>query len=168
MNKKEAADYLGISTRALERYTSLQRIGVRYEKGKTGDQATFDEDELRRFKDQLSNHRRVLPAIDSEASPSPDTQPRQLARLSDVAPLAIFERMTAALEGFQRQSDPSQLSIVDLAAKLTLSLTEASQLSGLSRAYLRQAIEEKKLKARIIGKGWRVKRADLDSYVKKL
>jgi hypothetical protein len=42
MNKKEAADYLGISTRALERYMSLQRISVRYEKGKTGDQAIFE------------------------------------------------------------------------------------------------------------------------------
>jgi excisionase family DNA binding protein len=45
---------------------------------------------------------------------------------------------------------------------------EASQLSGLSRRILRQAIEEKKLKARIIGRGWRVKRADLDAYVMKL
>jgi excisionase family DNA binding protein len=49
-----------------------------------------------------------------------------------------------------------------------LSLAEASQLSGLSREHLREAIEEKKLKARIIGGGWRVKRDDLDLYVKKL
>ena len=52
--------------------------------------------------------------------------------------------------------------------KLTLSLIKASQLSGLSRGHLRQAIEAKKLKARIIGKGWRVKRSDLDAYVQKL
>jgi excisionase family DNA binding protein len=44
---------------------------------------------------------------------------------------------------------------------------EAAQLSGLSRGHLREAIEEKKLKARIIGRGWRVKRADLDAYVAK-
>jgi excisionase family DNA binding protein len=42
------------------------------------------------------------------------------------------------------------------------------RLSGLSRNHLRQVIEEKKLKARIIGRGWRVKRGDLDAYVKKL
>jgi len=76
--------------------------------------------------------------------------------------------MTAALEGLQRQSDPSQLSVADLAAKLMLSLSECSRLSGLSRNHLRQAIEDKKLKARIIGKGWRVKRSDLDAYVQKL
>jgi len=59
-------------------------------------------------------------------------------------------------------------SPVRLTDKLTLTLTEATLLSGLSRGYLRQAIHAGKLKARIIGKGWRVKRADLDSYVKKL
>jgi len=47
-------------------------------------------------------------------------------------------------------------------------LTRAAQLSGLSRGHLREAIEEKKLKARILGRGWRVKRDDLEAYVKKL
>jgi len=59
-------------------------------------------------------------------------------------------------------------SPVRLTDKLTLSLTEAALLSGLSRNHLRQAIEDKKLRARIIGRGWRVKREDLDAYVKKL
>jgi excisionase family DNA binding protein len=45
---------------------------------------------------------------------------------------------------------------------------EAAQLSGLSRGHLREAIDAGKLKARIIGRGWRVKRDDLDAYVKKL
>jgi excisionase family DNA binding protein len=59
------------------------------------------------------------------------------------------------------------VSITDLAHKLTLSLIEASQLSGLSRGHLREAIEQKKLKARIIGRGWRMTRAALDAYVAK-
>jgi excisionase family DNA binding protein len=62
----------------------------------------------------------------------------------------------------------SQAAPLSIADKLTLSLVEASQLSGLSRNHLRQAIEDKKLRARIIGRGWRVKREDLDAYVKKL
>jgi hypothetical protein len=33
---------------------------------------------------------------------------------------------------------------------------------------LREAIEAKKLKAQIIGKGWRVKREELASYIRKL
>ena len=41
-------------------------------------------------------------------------------------------------------------------------------LTSLLHKHLSQAIEEKKLKARIIGRGWRVKREDLEAYVKKL
>jgi excisionase family DNA binding protein len=72
-----------------------------------------------------------------------------------------------AAESSPRRDD-QPASITDLAHKLTLSLVEASQLSGLSRNHLREAIEDRKLKARIIGRGWRVKRDDLDAYVKKL
>ncbi len=52
--------------------------------------------------------------------------------------------------------------------KLTLNLAEAAQLSGLSRQHLREAIRGKKLKAKIIGRGWRMKRSDLESYIQKL
>jgi excisionase family DNA binding protein len=72
--------------------------------------------------------------------------------------------LIAALE----QAHAARTQPVPVFEKLTLSLAEASQLSGLSRNHLRQAIEEKKLKARIIGRGWRVKREDLEVYVKKL
>ncbi len=169
MNKKEASEYLGISTRALERYVMLKRLGVRYERGKTGDQAVFDAGELRGLKAELDKRKAPRAGVVAETPESPDTEPRQLARLSDVAPpLAIFERMTAVLERLERKGEPSQASTVDLAAKLTLSLAEASQLSGLSRGHLRDAIENRKLKARIIGRGWRVKRDDLEAYVKKL
>ncbi len=36
------------------------------------------------------------------------------------------------------------------------------------RGHLRDAITDKKLKARIIGRGWKIKRDDLALYVKKL
>jgi excisionase family DNA binding protein len=67
------------------------------------------------------------------------------------------------LRAFEAMASPVRLS-----DKLTLSLTEAALLAGLSRGHLRLAIAEKKLKARIIGRGWRVKREDLEAYVKKL
>jgi len=62
----------------------------------------------------------------------------------------------------------SAATITDLAHKLTLSLVETSQLSGLSRNHLREAIEQKKLRARIIGRGWWVKREDLVAFVRML
>jgi excisionase family DNA binding protein len=59
---------------------------------------------------------------------------------------------------------------VPIAAKLILSLKEASALSGISRDYLVEAIKKRKLKARLdeIGRGYRIKRADLEDYIKKL
>ncbi|BAY66913.1 hypothetical protein NIES22_70570 (plasmid) [Calothrix brevissima NIES-22] len=42
MNKQEAADYLGVSVRTLERYVQPGKISVKYEKGKTRPTANFD------------------------------------------------------------------------------------------------------------------------------
>ena len=53
MNKKEAADYLGVSTRAVERYTKQGKLSVKYEKGKTRPIATYKPDELKKLKDEL-------------------------------------------------------------------------------------------------------------------
>jgi excisionase family DNA binding protein len=89
-----------------------------------------------------------------------------LARAYAAGLQEVVQRLPAMLP--PASNGHAVVSLTDLAAKLTLSLMEASQLSGLSRGHLREAIEEKKLKARIIGRGWRVKRDDLEAYVKKL
>ncbi|MEM6400732.1 MAG: helix-turn-helix domain-containing protein, partial [Cyanobacteria bacterium P01_D01_bin.116] len=46
MNKKQAAEFLGVSVRALERYVQQGKLTVRYEKGKTRPTANFDQTEL--------------------------------------------------------------------------------------------------------------------------
>jgi excisionase family DNA binding protein len=167
MNKKEAADYLGITTRALEyhqQHAKDLKLVLRYEKGKTGDVAIYDEGELRKLKAKLDARRTPRPAVVTDTSESPEGEPRSLARLTDVAPGALLERLTAALE-HNRQRINLEPTITDLSNKLTLSLAEAAQLSGVSRNHLREAIGKGKLKARIIGRGWRIKRAALDAYV---
>jgi len=60
MNKKEAAAYLGISTRQLENYARQSRLSVRKEKGKTGDIAIFDDEELRQLKDERDREHGVI------------------------------------------------------------------------------------------------------------
>ena len=81
----------------------------------------------------------------------------------------IGERIVAALQALlQSRRASEELSITDLAQKLMLTLPEASILSNLSRTHLRKAIHCGKLKAKIIGRGWRIKRADLDIYVRAL
>jgi excisionase family DNA binding protein len=176
MNKKDAATYLGISTRTLEWHVKQKNIGARKVRGKTGEIADFDEGELRKLKAQIDERRAPVHAVERVSHESHDTEPR----LSDVSPdqfmqmLAqaytagvseVMQRLPAMLPPAPNGHAPATISVAD---KLTLSLIEASQLSGLSRNHLREAIEAKKLKARIIGRGWRVKRDDLDLYVKKL
>ena len=54
MNKKQAAEFLGVSVRAIERYTQQGRLTVRYEKGKTRSTVNFDQTELEAFKQELN------------------------------------------------------------------------------------------------------------------
>jgi excisionase family DNA binding protein len=61
-----------------------------------------------------------------------------------------------------------QKPAVAIADKPLLKLDEAAALTGLSRQFLRKSIEDGKLKGRIIGRGFRVKREDLDKFIKKL
>ncbi len=168
MNIKEAAEYLGISVKTLERKIAAGDVSVAYVPGATGKQRTFDRAELDRFKVAESEKAVATTYVISKSrnfdAPSP-SQALQLAG-SEQSIQALGQAIADALRATQDGwNDTPHVEVKD---KLTLSLIEASQLSGLSRGHLRQAIDEKKLKARIIGKGWRVKRDDLDSYVKKL
>ncbi len=171
MNKEQAAEYLGITVRTLQRHMAANRISFRGGRD-TGKEATFTADDLDRFKaDQDTLTATVSPVVSplsESVSPAPQQALQAAFQPQDIAPLG--ERLLSVLEGLQSQAPAKSapLSVSDIAHKLTLSLAEAAQLSGLSRGHLRQAIEEKKLKARIIGRGWRVKRDDLDAYVRKL
>jgi excisionase family DNA binding protein len=172
MNKRAAAEYLGISTRALEYYYTGGRseLSVRKVRGQTGEVADFDEGELRKLKAKIDAKRAPRPAVvreDSDQIESHEAESRSLARLSDVAPIRDLALALKSLsEGLQTPAKAN--AQVPVADKIILTLPEASALTNLSRNHLRQAIEDKKLKARIIGRGWRVKRDDLDAYVKKL
>jgi excisionase family DNA binding protein len=129
--------------------------------------AAFNEGELQRLKEELSD---FLPQTWSETNPldvdtSETTQALTPAQLSDLG-----ERLIAALAALRPLQLPAKPapSIADLAHKLMLTLPEAAALSNLSRNHLRQAIKSGSLKARKIGRGWRIKRADLDAYVSAL
>jgi excisionase family DNA binding protein len=163
MNKKEAAEYLGISSRQIENYAKQNKLSVRKEKGKTGDIAVYDEKELRRLKAELDSKRTIRPAVTTETSES--NERRELirasdSRLSDVP--KIFDLVKALTDS--KKAD----TIIAISHKPLLKLDEAAALTGLSRQILRQAIESGKLSGRIIGRAYRVKRADLDAFIKKL
>ncbi len=160
MNKKEVAEALGVSTRLVEKYSSEGRLGeVTYIRGKTGKQADFDAQAVDRLKAELEAPDRPLPAV------APNTRATGLVVASDVD----RDRFITALEKIASQGQQtSARASVAIEAKPLLKLDEASALTGLSRAILREAIERKKLKAKLIGRAWRILRTDLDNYLKKL
>jgi excisionase family DNA binding protein len=159
MDKEVAAKFLGVSTRTLQRYTTQNKISVTYRHGKTGAEADYDESELKRFKDQQENviyqPAHTTAAAGEEQSFALAPIQRENAAIAGAA-AAIFERLQPARPSVPVESKP------------LLKLDEASLLTGLSRQILREAIEAKKLKAKIIGKAWRIRREDIDQFLKKL
>jgi excisionase family DNA binding protein len=185
MNKEEAANYLGCSVRALERYTQKGRIAAAYVKGKTRPTVEYREEDLRTFKIELDAELYPQrPAVEKQVSDNGANlahNPAALATLGNIAPQSdvrefvgmivresVKESVSAALE--VTAGAKIAPSAVPISEKLMLSLKEAAALAGISRDRLLTAIEAGGLKASkdTLGRGWRVKRDDLDAYVKKL
>lgn len=168
MKKHEAADYLGITPRALEYHVKQKNIGVRYVKGATGDIADFDEGELRKLKAKMEAKRAPSHAVTREEDERPETEPRSLMRLSDAGAQQEFVLLLASAIQAAQKAERAPTLASEAAHKVMLTLQDAAALSSLSRNHLLEAIHAGKLKAKIVGRGWRVKRDDLDAYVKKL
>ena len=206
MKKKEAAAFLGISTRQVENYARAGRISVRKERGKTGDISVYDEEELRGLKNELDAKRGVVQAAvlreltaTEEAEPhanGDDLESSEVVRafasqLSRLTPQEFIAQLAAAiltqaeqrqqrqLEAGQgqaepdesqqrpkkRQRDPDQPTINELAAKPLLTRAEAQRYTGLSRELLCEAVTSGKVGEVKLGHAYRMKRAELDSYV---
>lgn len=170
MNKQEAADYLGVSTRAIERYTQKGKLSVKYEGGKTRPVAVYDQEELDKLKEEL-NITTYKPAIASS-----DPTPTELATTS-VGLSGLVEKFILPLSNQLQQLTeaisylkalPTHQATVGIENKLLLTLKEVQALTGLSRETLREAIASHQLKAQIIGKAWRIKRKDLEEYIENL
>ncbi len=176
MTKKEAALFLGMSERTLERYTSQNRIGVRYEKGKTFEVAVYEQGELERFKTELERptHRPAVQRMSDQNGSATNNDNPDSTALSPLASFDAIERIITATAQATIQAMVSNAPAqperpgVAVADKLLLTLAECQTLTGLSRGTLREAIGLKKLKAQQIGRAWRIKRSDLDTYIGKL
>ncbi len=171
MNKEAAAKFLGMSVRSLQRLTSegLFKPALTGTKGA----AVYDAAELQQWRDMSEDERRR--ARDDarqhhSGALSPMTVMTGKADVTGNGVMTVTRDTPDARREFAQMiaeavAAKPALSVAD---KLTLSLTEAALLSGLSRSHLRAAIADKKLKGRIIGRGFRVKRSDLEVYVTKL
>ena len=170
MNKQQAAEFLGVSVRALERYVQQGRISVKYEKGKTRSTANFDSSELEAFRAEL-NQPTIKPAIESRQTPT-EQQPEldkpvlYAGEIAEFGDIGVIDKLSSIIEGLlaRGETQPS----VPIADKLLLTVSEAQALTGLSKDVLRDAIQEGSLKAKVIGRSWRIKRRDLEQYVASL
>jgi excisionase family DNA binding protein len=160
MNKEEAANYIGASVRTLQRLTGAGKIPVSYERGHKGDEARYSQSDLDAYLQSQKPAALMRPDAGAGDGNGSASQAMSLVATHGAAGTAAS---AALIEAFAQIAAPVRVS-----EKFTLSLIEAAQLSGLSRGHLREAIEEKQLKARIIGRGFRVKRQDLEAYIRKL
>ncbi len=170
MNKQEAAEYLNISVRTLQRLTADGAIIAGMVKGKTGLVTDYTKDDLDAYKkraaepQQRDDTRYVKPHVIPSDAPS-----QALERQGGIEGMQAFAVMVAdALRSAQTHADgqPAQPSIADLSHKLMLTEREAAAYSGLSLADIERA--RGALNALRTGAGWRVKRDELERYVKKL
>ncbi len=167
----EAAAHVGISTRTLERYVKAARIAVIWTKGKTREVMTFNESDLDALKHELEHPNKPAQGVLLAPEQSnPSSALAQVPTNTDHAMTVFVERFSESLIGKMLADTLKERSGVPLEQKLTLSLPEAAKVSGISVEKLRAAVKAKKLKAvKGIGGGYgKVKRADLDDYIKKL
>jgi excisionase family DNA binding protein len=178
MNKREAAEELGCSTRQVEKYVGTKRLRVvEYVRGKSGREGVYDAKDVARLKAELEAEKREVigrPAQSSALAPRP-AQGQAFALAEQIAEGIGAQREDAArvaslLETIRDALTNGRASLADVDLKLTLSVAEAAQLSGFSRESLREAINAGTLKAKTVKgrRGWTIKRGDLDAYVKKL
>ena len=187
LGKKEAAEYLGVTTRTLERHIQSGKLSVRYQPSQNGKIALFDPEELENFKEGRDTIQ-IKPTIESEPSsliPKPPQNPQgQITRTPDrseltqtqqpesiplglstlIAPLgALFNNLTNAIN-----NHGARITTTELRSKLLLTLDEAQTITGLSREILQEAIKNGELPSKIMGKSYRIKQKDLERYIDEL
>lgn len=185
--KEQAAEFLGKSTKAIQRYSASGQLPVTYVKEKGSQRAYYKLEDLQHFKeygyvDKPANQGDKLPldSVDSVDKPSMDT--KNLVQNQHNPEKAIAKLIAQVLTEAQRRglvalaatgdSSPvgkvSNKLTVPIADKLVLSIAEASALSGRPQAELRKAFQQGKLKGVKLGKGIKVRKKDLEAYIDSL
>lgn len=156
MNKREVAEYLGVSDRAINRYTSKGKLHVSYRKRSKGSkEGVYDPAEVKKLKQQFETPVTPQPRVEN------DQPSKALARRDTDNALA------GALIRLAESTVSGRTESVRLRDALTLTLDDAVKLCpGLSRGYLLEAIREGKLKA-VKRRGWVTTPDALRAFIKK-
>ncbi len=183
MNKKEAAEFLELSEKTLERYKSSGKLSARMKRvvgadGKSRKVLDFNQSDLDRLKRELSGNV-VFPEItdghaQTETQTDTDRQTQldganfannELSMVGQTQTANLFEVIFKSLETISERT----LRASDRFQKLMLTVDEAAAVSGLPKAFLDRAIKKDgALKATKIGGRYRIKRQDLDEFINNL
>ena len=162
MNKTEAADYLRVSIRTMQRLMSAGKVEFKTGTSESGIKAAvFERAALDRYKAAAAAATlspSVSPASETGIVAGESARPREasLGRFAELRELAAVLRPAP--------------SLADLAVKFALTVAEASELTGYGRGVIEAALRSGKLKSSKLGRrGARViKRTDLEAWVKRL
>jgi excisionase family DNA binding protein len=183
MNKKEAAEFLGVSEKTVERYKSAGKLSARLKRivgadGKSRKVLDFNQSDLDRLKRELSGNV-VFPEL-TDRHPQTETQTdtdRQtqldnvnlvgngVSILGQTQTANLFEVIFKTLETISER----QIEVSNRFQKLILTVDEAAAVCGLPKAFIDRAIKkDASLKATKIGGRYRIKRQDLDEFINNL
>ncbi len=157
-DKAGAAAYLQVSERAIERYTKkglltpdtvMQPSAT---DGRTRPHNIYRKTDLDEVKEKMKEQaEKTTSSTALTLATKPDSLANLFAQIADI----------------NRAHQPAA-PVVSVAEKLTLKLAEAARLAGLSQNFLRAAIAAGQLRAAKRGRGWNIKRADLESFIEDL
>lgn len=163
--KAEAAQFLNVSTRTLDRRADewgLERLAQR---GKHGIETHFAVTELERVKEELTRTPVQVGRPRAGGEQPAEPQALELAPVAGDARAQLLALLTEAVSAGQKAAPA-----VSLSDKLMLSIPEAATLSGVPVDKLRADAKGGSLKTiKGVGRGLgKVRREDLEHYVRKL
>jgi excisionase family DNA binding protein len=183
MNKREAAEFLGLSEKTVERYKSSGKLSARLKRitgddGKSRKVLDFNQADLERLKGELSGdvvfpeltdgHAQTKTQTDTDGQTAIDSAnfaDNQLSIVGQTQTANLFGMILKSLETISERN----LRASDRFQKLMLTVDEAAAVSGLPKAFLDRAIKKDgTLKATKIGGRYRIKRQDLDEFINNL
>jgi len=148
-SKREAAELLGVSTRGIERAVRRGQLNVVYHDSKHGKKAWFSPGDLERYRQQQQARGPVGFMTGSGGGPT----------IGTLIPVVDMQPRQAETP---RRATNKSIPIVD---RLTLTLADAAQLSGLPRKFLLESVRSGALKSVKVGRIVFIKRSDLNEFV---
>ncbi len=195
ISKKEAAIILDVSEKTLQRLAGKKQIIVIYKKKFHGGKiAYFPLSEIERIKLAWEN-KEVLPIVESlsqeieiiektqeietiQKAKAVEERENQEAILTSTSESINDTTQVAKTEAKEVAKLPikvpvkaiakEEISAVEAGAKLILTVHEVTILTHIPEKELREDLKKGKLRGLFRGHGWKVKRADLEDYVRSI